>query len=146
MVLMHKIFTKLFTDCITQECVCIFILVNYLKIWQVEYLNEKKKVLIKVSKSQKQLMVSSILPKNERKKFDFTSMIPQVELFSFVFGRIEETINCFRDLLTFSCWTKFGNSDHCAFVNMFGFLVKNRSASNLLQCLTKAIVFELFYH
>ena len=91
-------------------------------------------------------MVSSILPKNERKKFDFTSMIPQVELFSFVFGRIEETINCFRDLLTFSCWTKFGNSDHCAFVNMFGFLVKNRSASNLLQCLTKAIVFELFYH
>ena len=29
--------------------------------------------------------VSSILPKNEQKKFDFTTMVPQVELFSFVF-------------------------------------------------------------
>ena len=27
-------------------------------------------------------------------------MIPQVEFFSFVFGRTEDTIICFRDLLT----------------------------------------------
>ena len=30
-------------------------------------------------------MVSTILPKNERKKFDFTTLVPQVDLFSFVF-------------------------------------------------------------
>ena len=35
----------------------------------------------------KDFLVSSILPKNEQKKFDFTTMIPQVNLFSFVFWR-----------------------------------------------------------
>ena len=44
-------------------------------------------------------MVSSILPKNERKQFDLSS---KVECFRSFFGRIEETINCFRDLLTFT--------------------------------------------
>ena len=32
-------------------------------------------------------MVTSIPPKNEQKKIDFTTMIPQVDLFSFVFWR-----------------------------------------------------------
>ena len=30
-------------------------------------------------------LVSSILPKNERKKFNLTTMVPQVELFTFIF-------------------------------------------------------------
>ena len=50
-------------------------------------LNDKSRNL-KVRKSWKQIMLSSILPKNER--------------YSSVFGRIEDTINCFRDLLTFN--------------------------------------------
>ena len=45
----------------------------------------------------KQIMVSSIFPKNERK-----SLSTQDSEFRSFFGRIEEeTINCFRDLLIF---------------------------------------------
>ena len=37
-------------------------------------------------------------PKNRTKKFDFTTMIPQVDLFSFVFlGEIEDTKKTFRN-------------------------------------------------
>jgi hypothetical protein len=36
-------------------------------------------------------------PKKRTKKLDFTTMVPQVELFSFVFGRIEETKKTFRN-------------------------------------------------
>ena len=46
-------------------------------------------LLLKVSKSRKQCMVSSILPKNEQKneKIDLlnSTMIPKVEFFLFVF-------------------------------------------------------------
>ena len=38
--------------------------------------------------------------KKRTKKIDFTTLIPQVELFSFSEG-IEETIDCSQDLLTF---------------------------------------------
>ena len=52
---------------------------------------------LKVRKSRKQIMVSSILPKNERwDNFHYIKLSQR----SF-FGRIEDTINCFRDLLTF---------------------------------------------
>jgi hypothetical protein len=44
--------------------------------------------ILKVSESRKQFFIFSILPKNERKRRVFS-------LFSFVFGRIENTINCF---------------------------------------------------
>jgi hypothetical protein len=50
-------------------------------------------------------MISSILPKtNEKTKKNQPNitMIPQVNFFLFVFGRIEDTIICFRDLMTFS--------------------------------------------
>ena len=64
-------------------------------------------------------MVSSILPKNERKLLCpqffknrtkiiiLTTTGPQDNYFRSVFGRIEDTINCFRDFLTFK---KFLNS------------------------------------
>ena len=40
-------------------------------------------------------LVSSILPKNEHKKINFTTMVPQVELFSFIFWHQ-------KDILTLS--------------------------------------------
>ena len=49
----------------------------------------------------KGLLVSSILPKKQTKKFDFTttSTIPQVDLFSFFFweNQIEDTQKTFRN-------------------------------------------------
>ena len=53
---------------------------------------------LKVSKSRKQFMVSSILPKNEYRD---NSMYWKLSQRSF-FGRIEDTIICFRDCPTFS--------------------------------------------
>ena len=51
----------------------------------------------KVRQSQKQIMVSSILPNNDCwDNFQYTKLSQH----SF-FGKIEDTINCFRDLLTF---------------------------------------------
>ena len=44
-------------------------------------------------------MVSSTLPKNERKSLIFSTQDSEFRSF---FGRIEETIDCFRDLLTFN--------------------------------------------
>ena len=42
-------------------------------------------------------------PKKRMKKFNFTTMIPQVDLFSFVFlEEIEDTKKTFRNYLTFS--------------------------------------------
>ena len=58
----------------------------------------KKLFDLKVRQSRKQIMVSSILPKNERwDNFQYIKLSQR----SF-FGRIEDTINCFRDLLTFT--------------------------------------------
>ena len=42
------------------------------------------------------------LPKNERKQIDLRYHSSKVEFFRSFYGRIEETINRFRDLLTFS--------------------------------------------
>ena len=58
---------------------------------------------LKVSKSRKQFMVSSILPKNKRKTlFWLLSKEDAQDIeFSSIFGRIEDITNCFRDLLTF---------------------------------------------
>ena len=53
---------------------------------------------LKVSKSREQFMVSSILPKNER--WD-NFMYWKLSQCSF-FGRIEDTIICFPDCLTFT--------------------------------------------
>ena len=48
-------------------------------------------------------MVSSILPKNEQNSLLILSIFStQDSEFRSFFGRIEETINCFRDLLTFN--------------------------------------------
>ena len=54
--------------------------------------------VLKVSKYRKQFMLSSILPKNER--WD-NFMYRKLSQRSF-FGRIEDTIICFRDCLAFS--------------------------------------------
>ena len=57
---------------------------------------------IKVSKSRKQFMTSSILPKNERNSLSLASSISnQDSKFCALFGKIEETIIYFRELLTF---------------------------------------------
>ena len=59
----------------------------------------------KISKAIYKFMVSLILPKNERKYEKIrhnSTMIPQVDFFCSFFWRIEDTIICFRDLLTFS--------------------------------------------
>ena len=69
------------------------------------------------SKSRKQFIVFSILTKDKRNSISFLLLlyfITQESKFRSVFGRIEETINCFRDLLTFTAkyqfqefWSKF---------------------------------------
>ena len=53
---------------------------------------------LKVSKSQKQIMASWILPKNERWGIFQYIKLPQ----SSFFGRIQDNIFFFRDFLTFS--------------------------------------------
>ena len=50
--------------------------------------NSTTHIAIKVSKSRKQFIDSSILPKNERKKIDFTTMIAQVEFFCSFLGEL----------------------------------------------------------
>ena len=57
---------------------------------------------LKVSKSQKQIGFFSILPKKQRKKFDPRILATSIEVFCLFFGRIENKIICFRDLLTFN--------------------------------------------
>ena len=39
-------------------------------------------------------------PKKRMKNFDFTTTVPQVKMFSFVFGRIEDTKKTFRNLVS----------------------------------------------
>ena len=48
---------------------------------------------LKVSKSRKQFMVSSILPKNKQKQFNLRYHKSKVEFVHSFFGRIEATIN-----------------------------------------------------
>ena len=63
----------------------------------LKFLNNLSIFLLKVRQSRKQIIVSSILLKNARwDNFQYTKLSQR----SF-FGRIEDTINCFRDLLTF---------------------------------------------
>ena len=50
------------------------------------------KIILKVSKSRKQLIVSSILPKNEQKQFDLRYHSTKADTFRLFFGRIEETM------------------------------------------------------
>ena len=62
------------------------------------YGDKKRSPLLKVRKSRVQIMVSSILPKNERwDNFHYIKLSQR----SF-FGRIDDTINCFQDLLIFN--------------------------------------------
>ena len=58
--------------------------------------------LLKVSKSRKQFMVSWILQKNERNSLLMAKKILRTVSFVRSLGRIQESINCFWDLLTFS--------------------------------------------
>ena len=59
---------------------------------------------VKVSKSRKQFMVSSILPNTERNLLSWVMKYNNNKKdteFRLSFVRIEKTINCFRDLLSF---------------------------------------------
>ena len=59
----------------------------------------KKILSLKDRQSRKQVMVSSILSKNKHwDDFQYIKLSHCLFL-----GRIEDTINCFRDLLTFTC-------------------------------------------
>ena len=60
----------------------------------------QSRFLLKVSKFPKQFMVSWTLPKNEQKQFDLRYHSSKVECFPLFLGRIQETINCFRNILT----------------------------------------------
>ena len=42
-------------------------------------------------------------PKKRMEKFNFTTMVPQVELFSFVWGKLKRPKKTFRNILTFTC-------------------------------------------
>ena len=57
---------------------------------------------LKVSLFRNVFLVSSILPKNERKQFDLRYHNSKVEFFRSFFGRIEDTKKTFRNKLTFS--------------------------------------------
>ena len=59
--------------------------------------------IVKVRQSQKKIMVSSILPKGTKITF-LSREDAQDSEFCLFFGRIEENINSFRDLLTFKGW------------------------------------------
>ena len=70
---------------------------------QVKVFASALPVAVKVSWFRNVSLVSAILPKNERKKFEFTTTVPQVELFSYVFfGRIEDINLTFWNQLTFT--------------------------------------------
>ena len=78
-----------------------------------------KDVYVKISESWKRFMVSSILPKNERKNLTLLLWYLRSNCFRLFFERIEETINCFRHLLTFS-WqkmAKYGRKKHLSVAN-----------------------------
>ena len=59
--------------------------------------------LLKISKSRKQFLEFSILPKNERKGGKNILRVLRIifVVFRSFFGRIKNSKNCFRDLLTF---------------------------------------------
>ena len=52
-------------------------------------------------------MLSSILPKNQRKQFDLRYHSSKVEFFRSLLGRIEDTTNTFRNYLTFKTSINF---------------------------------------
>jgi hypothetical protein len=58
-------------------------------------------LFLKVRQSRKQIMLFSILSKNERNSLKLAQEDAQDSGFRSFFARIESTINCFQDLLTF---------------------------------------------
>ena len=72
------------------------------KCYRVYLPKKKKKIRLKVSKSRKQIIVSSILPKNNQNSLSWTCSLPRIVSFVRFFWRIEETIICFQDYLTFN--------------------------------------------
>ena len=68
----------------------------------------KSEIPLKVRKSRNDFFKPRILPKKQANKLNFTVMIPQFDLFSFIFlEEIEDTKKTFRNYLTFV--TKEGN-------------------------------------
>ena len=65
-----------------------------------KYLKKYRTPPIKLRQSRKQIRVSSVLPKNEWNSLSWVKNTLKLWV-SFVFGRIEATIDCFQDLLTF---------------------------------------------
>ena len=100
------------------------------------YFQEQR--LIKVRQSRKQIMVSSILPNNECwDNFQYIKLSQR----SF-FGRIEDTINCFRDLLTFKL-VEWGMAPFFATVPIFHWWMCILNAeflfANTYLCTSKAL-------
>ena len=99
---------------------------------------------LKVRQSPKQIMASSILPKNERwDNFQYIKLSQR----SF-FGRIEDTINCFRDLLTFrhprnGFWKSFGEK-YFLWLPGLG-PCKSVTFSQYMNFNSSTFVWEIFY-
>ena len=71
-------------------------------------------------------MVSSILQKNEQKSLTLLLSYLRLNCFRSFFGkRIEETKNCFQDLLTFSMIYIYGPVQRCNFRKKWNFNIYN---------------------
>ena len=91
---------------------------------------------LKVSKSRKQIFLFSILPKNEQKPSILMARI--LEYNCFVFGKIENKIICFWNLLTFSrqhCSNCFSDDLHILRVFVTDYFWKVRQSTKLSYCL-----------
>ena len=95
---------------------------------------------LKVRQSQKQIMVSSILPKKtEQNSLFLVKKMLRLVIFVRFFGRIEDTINCFRDLLTFKVFWHLS-------LNLSPYLAWGRSLKKLkCQKLFKTLIFDSFH-
>ena len=85
-------------DCFSKGNLPFIYIILYLYLCKV-YISTNTLIIgiIKMSKSRKQFMVSSsILPKNERNSLSWV-----LRDFRSFFGKIEDTIICFREFLTF---------------------------------------------
>ena len=67
--------------------------------------------MVKVSESWKQFMASWILPKDKQKISTWGIRVLLGHFFLFILGRVEDTIFCFTDLLTFTIIEEINSSN-----------------------------------
>ena len=83
-------------------------------------IGEFHEYVLKVRKSQKQFMVSSILSKNERKNEKFNLTILWYQWLNFFVRIFEDTIICFRDFQTLKALSRLKiEMIHCSFMTKY---------------------------